>query len=194
MLSYMIFKIIYNSANLIVGEHNYIGYQIKVPKDYELEINKYSRLYLYEHINTIPHKNIIQRELYGFRTLVEKLLFTDLLAINGIGAKTALNLLKNDIEIVQTAIGVSDYETLTQFKGISLKYATLICEYLSSKYANKINEQKKWTKELSQGLSNLGYDKKEIDLAINKLNNLNEEVDISELMTLAIREISLSKN
>lgn len=140
-MNYLIFKVIYANANIVVGEHNFIGYQIRIPKDYELEINKFCKLYLYEYISIMPNKNLIIKDLYGFRTYNERLLFIDLISINSIGPKTAINILKYDIDTIIDAIATKNIDYLITIKGINQRNANLICDQLNYKYINKVNDK-----------------------------------------------------
>ena len=191
-MNYLIFKVIYANANIVVGEHNFIGYQIRIPKDYELEINKFCKLYLYEYISIMPNKNLIIKDLYGFRTYNERLLFIDLISINSIGPKTAINILKYDIDTIIDAIATKNIDYLITIKGINQRNANLICDQLNNKYINKEKDKNNWAKELSIGLENLGYTKKDIEYAITKVKiNSQQDIDISEIISSAIKEISL---
>ncbi|WP_303923770.1 Holliday junction branch migration protein RuvA [Ureaplasma parvum] len=191
-MNYLIFKVIYANANIVVGEHNFIGYQIRIPKDYELEVNKFCKLYLYEYISIMPNKNLIIKDLYGFRTYNERLLFIDLISINSIGPKTAINILKYDTDTIIDAIATKNIDYLMTIKGINQRNANLICDQLNYKYINKANDKNNWAKELSIGLENLGYNKKDIEYAITKVKiNSQQDLDISEIISSAIKEISL---
>ncbi|ACI60096.1 Holliday junction branch migration protein RuvA [Ureaplasma urealyticum] len=191
-MNYLVFKVIYANANVVIGEHNFIGYQIRVPKDYELEVNKFCKLYLYEYASIMPNKNLIIKDLYGFRTYNERLLFIDLISINSIGPKTAINILKYDINLIIDAIATKDVDFLATIKGVNQRSANLICDQLNYKYINKVSEKNPWAKELSIGLENLGYDKKDIEYAITKVKvDTQQNIDISEIIGCAIKEISL---
>ncbi|MCV3743836.1 helix-hairpin-helix domain-containing protein [Ureaplasma sp. ES3154-GEN] len=195
-MNYIILKITQCYSNYLLGENSFVGYLIKTPKDYALEINKYAKIFIYEHLVQVNNKNSFRNEMYGFKTLNERNLFIDLLTINGVGVKIALTILKHDCDLIIQALANSDIDTLCNIKGFNQKLASLAVGLLGSKYAMRFaNEQQpklnNTTKELVNGLKSLGYDKQAINYALNKLQEQKEEVQINELLSLAIKEISL---
>lgn len=190
-MNYIVMKITYCGNVFVNGENNLIGYQFRVPKDYELELNKYAKLYLYDHWILNPVKNAIIKETYAFRSFHERQLFSELISITSVGPRTALCLLKNDLDLVITAIGTADVGFLANIKGINHKTANLICENLSTRYAKRINENKTWVKDMAAGLENLGYSKKDIDYAITNVKIQEEAPEISDVISQAIKEIRI---
>ena len=92
-----------------------VGYGVLMTaEDYgALMIGSKQKLYIYEHIRESAH------DLYGFCTLDTKLLFEQLLSVNGVGPKMALSILSvgtnsevriaianGDTKLIQTANGV----------------------------------------------------------------------------------------
>ncbi|MCV3728230.1 helix-hairpin-helix domain-containing protein [Ureaplasma miroungigenitalium] len=194
-MNYIILKITQSYSSFLLGENGFVGYLIKTPKDYNLEINKYARIYIYQHLIQVNNKNIWRQELYGFKNLYERNLFVDLLNVNGIGVKSALMILRQDCEMVMNALATRDLDTLISIKGFNQKVASLAINLLAEKYLARLDSQtsanKKTSvaKELISGLKSLGYDKQAIDYALSKLDI--QKANTEELMTQAIREISL---
>ncbi|MCV3753967.1 Holliday junction branch migration protein RuvA [Ureaplasma zalophigenitalium] len=196
-MNYIILKITQSYSGFLLGENGFVGYLIKTPKDYNLEINKYARIYIYQHLIQVNNKNIWRQELYGFKNLYERNLFVDLLNVNGIGIKSALLILRQDYEIVMNALANRDLDTLVSMRGFNQKVASLAISLLADKYLARLDNQNHLSKkpsvvqELVNGLKNLGYDKQAIDYALSKTKIDLETSSIDELITQAIREISL---
>ena len=78
----------YVGPEYVVIDHNGIGYQISTPNPYVFQRSKQEiRVYTYHYVR----EDIMA--LYGFKTREERLLFTKLLGVSGIGPKGALAIL-----------------------------------------------------------------------------------------------------
>ena len=123
----------YVSPEYVVIENNGIGYQITVPnpffysKDLGQEVIIYTYTYVREDIFA----------LYGFNTREEKLLFTKLLNVTGIGPKGALAILASGepAQVVQ-AIENEDEAFLIKFPGVGKKTARQMILDLKGKLPN----------------------------------------------------------
>lgn len=131
--------------------------------------------------------------IYGFNTLEELKMFELLIGVSGVGAKTALTMLAT-CEPSEFALAVvsEDVKTLTQIPGIGAKSAQRIILELKdkitkeqqvegiqkeikakSKVDNKIQEVIENNNKLSEAIAALqvlGYNKKEIEKAFEKLD------------------------
>ena len=67
--------------------------------------------------------NIITEEIYGFDSIEKSNFFRDLLSCQGIGPKTALQIMQNDLNLIQSLIRDSDSNGLSQLPGINAKTA-----------------------------------------------------------------------
>jgi Holliday junction DNA helicase RuvA len=86
------------------------------------------KLYVYEHIREQAH------DLYGFVSLDTKQLFEQLLDVNGVGPKMALNILSigNGTE-VRTAIAGGDTKFISQAQGVGKRVAERVVVELKDK-------------------------------------------------------------
>ena len=114
--------------------------------------------------------------IFGFNTLEELKMFELLLGVSGVGAKTALTMLAI-CEPSEFALAVisEDEKTLTKIPGIGPKSAKRIILELKDKIKmeqeveaikNEVNEKQE---EAIAALQVLGYNKKEIEKAFEKL-------------------------
>lgn len=190
MFSYIVGKVISINKKTITLENNYVGYVINVTKPDNFEVNKIKKLYLYKHMSTNNKNNLIE-ELYGFELYEYKELFLLLIAINGIGPKTALNVCSNDIMTLKQLITQRDIQSLSILDGITPKYARLIVDNLCDVFTTRNMEQKGVdVSKLVQALKSLGYATKDIELAIKHINVNNKDMDLSDLISQSIKLIA----
>lgn len=142
--------------------------------------------------------------IFGFNTNEELRMFELLLSVSGIGAKVALTILSN-IEITEFALAVitDDVSKIVKIPGIGKKSAQRIILELKDKLkAQELAEAEEQgeTKESKQEKNNeaeeeaiaalqiLGYGKKEIEKAFEKLANKN--VSVEELIKKGLTILS----
>lgn len=107
----------------LVIECNDIGYEITVPERIAatLKVGNIVKIYTYLYVKED------RQELFGFLTNEEKLFFNQLISINGVGPKSAIQILgTHDLVTLRTAIATQDVKTLTQVKGLGKKTAEMI--------------------------------------------------------------------
>lgn len=205
MINYIIGKITYVGTKFILLESNLVGYYINVVKPEQFEVNTNKRIYVAEIIK-MNNRNNLTHEYYGFVDLDSKYLFTTLQTVPNIGPKTALSILKNDPKKVMQYIRSGSYEDLSCLPGISLQLAQAICNNLTKTITAKakteglISEEKSSNEsnlgdfsinEVSGALLKLGYQKPDIEYAINKLSTENQEkiTDVSDALSICIQLI-----
>lgn len=143
--------------------------------------------------------------IFGFNTNEELRMFELLLSVSGVGAKVALTILSN-IEIAEFALAVitEDVTKIVKIPGIGKKSAQRIILELKDKLKEQQlaenEEQQEETKETKQeknteaveeaisALQILGYGKKEIEKAFEKLANKN--VSVEELIKKGLTILS----
>ena len=142
--------------------------------------------------------------IFGFNTNEELRMFELLLSVSGVGAKVALTILSN-IEITEFALAVitDDVNKIVKIPGIGKKSAQRIILELKDKLKaqelaeadgqeeNKITKQEKNSEaeeEAIAALQILGYGKKEIEKAFEKLANKN--VSVEELIKKGLTILS----
>src|SRR3989344_5820071 len=82
-------KVAEKLAQLVVIDVNGVGYGLFVSaEDHgKLTVGKEAKVYVYEHIREDSH------DLFGFSEVENKYLFEQLIGVNGVGPKMALNML-----------------------------------------------------------------------------------------------------
>lgn len=117
-------------ADSVVLEVGGVGYCLYVTtEDYgQLESGQTAKVYVYEHIREQAH------DLFGFTKADTKQLFEQLLDVNGVGPKMALNVLSigtsNDVRV---AIAGGDVKFIQQAQGVGKKVAERVVVELKDK-------------------------------------------------------------
>lgn len=200
-MEYINGKITHINKNYIIAETNSIGYKIFINDSICFENNQYYRIYVYQKISQ-TNKGNFAIENYGFRSSSEKNFFEQLINLNGIGPKTALNILKTNLEDLKTLIKTKDYKALEILPGFNKKIAWQIINDISYKLnleiktdsLDNMNNNSGNTKlaELVSALKALGYKKDEVEIALSKLPAKLENyrsLELSDLISETIKII-----
>lgn len=208
MIEYISGKISYKNGSYLILENNFKGYKIYMSDLSNIDDNGNIKLFVYTRIYQNNKSNLVF-EYYGFKSIREKFFFETLLSINGIGPKTSLLILKNNIDVLKELIKNEDVESLSLLEGFNQKIALSIISALSfklkkenwneceqNKHIDKTEEcnENKYNPipDLISALKALGYKKTEIEKAVNaivsRINNVTED-DLSDLISQAIKVI-----
>lgn len=139
--------------------------------------------------------------LYGFLTMEELNMFELLISVSGVGAKSALNTLAN-IEPSTFALAVisNDTSKLVKIPGIGAKTAARIILELKDKLKNGeiVNNKKESKKKITvdeekideaiAALQVLGYHKKDIEKAFEKIDT--ENLTLEEMIKQGLKYLS----
>lgn len=200
MFAYIKGSLEQKSTNFVVIENNGIGYKVfmSVKAIEELgEIGNNVKVFTYYYVR---EDNI---SLYGFNSLEELRMFELLLCVSGIGAKSAITILANvSPSTFVLAVISNDVSKLVKIQGIGAKTAARIILELKDKLktdqAISKNEEVKAVieddnkdSEAISALQVLGYTKKEIDKAFEKIDktNLSLEDTIKKLLLVLGKEM-----
>jgi len=117
MIAYLKGKIIQKNKQSLVIANDFIGYEAHVSKPLheQSEIGQTLELYIYTKVRED------EISLYGFADTDEMQFFKDLISVNGIGPKIALEILSNNIEQIKTAIIQENVAFLSKIPGIGKK-------------------------------------------------------------------------
>lgn len=187
MYAYIKGKLVMKFNNYIIIENNDIGYKIFMSEsaiDGIGEVGEIIKIFTYYHVRED------EISLYGFKTGEELNMFELLISVSGIGAKSAISMLSN-ITPSSFALAVisNDVSKLTKIPGVGPKSAQRIILELKDKLKtqdNIIKENKQIeeaviddnkTSEAIQALQVLGYNRKEIEKALEKFDKDNLKVE-----------------
>ena len=189
------------SSNYVVIDVMGVGYKIFMS---EKSINSIGEIGEKVKVHTHYHVREDDISLYGFLTNEELRMFELLLQVSGIGAKSAITMLSN-ISPSSFALAVlsNDVDSLKKIPGIGPKSAARIILELQDKLKKEETElmvqkgKEEITKEIEhsinakeamQALQILGYNKKEIEKAFDKIANTN--VSVEELIKKGLSLLS----
>ncbi len=179
-------------ADVVVLDVQGVGYGLLVPaEDYgRLKVADPAKLYVYEHIREQSH------DLFGFLELDTKALFEQLLEVNGVGPKMALNMLSIASSAdVRQAIAGGDVTFIKQANGVGKRVAERVVVELKDKVgligidldtAGLLKgEQDLLKDEAVEALVALGYTAGD---AGRSLSNIDPELPTEERIRLALKE------
>lgn len=201
MLAYIKGSLDIKSTDYIVIDVGGLGYKVNMSKKaIETIGNVGDKIKVYTYYR-VREDDI---SIFGFKTNEELRMFELLLSVSGIGAKVALTILSN-IEITEFALAVisDDITKIVTIPGIGKKSAQRIILELKDKLksqqiaeneeeikdkSKKQEENSEAIEEATSALQILGYSKKEIEKAFEKLAN--KEVSVEELIKKGLTILS----
>ena len=195
MYAYIKGKVVTKTNTYIIIENNGIGYKIFMSQKAIEKINE-------EEIKVHTHYQVREDNisLYGFLTNDELRMFELLLSVSGIGAKSAITML-SEISTSEFAMAVitDDTSKLVKIPGIGAKSAARIILELKDKLKNEdalINNNsetkakmidEEMISEAIAALQILGYSKKEIEKALEKIDT--QSLNTEDIIKLALKQL-----
>ena len=143
-------------------------------------------------------------ELFGFNSAKERLTYTLLTSVSGVGPKAAINVLSVlPPEKLAMAICTEDIKAISKAQNVGSKTAARIVLELRDKIAKEMPTDTAFTPvkgaaapivtnrgnmgEAAEALIALGYDKNTVS---NALSGLDGKLDVGELIRLALKKLS----
>ena len=131
--------------------------------------------------------------LYGFENEEELNLFVKLINVNGLGPKTAINILTySNYSSLITSIQLGDIDYIKRLPGIGAKTASQIILDLKGKLVDAQVEKKEDLNRFNDvvsALKSLGYKNSEINPIIRQLSS-NPDLSDQEYLRLALKMIN----
>lgn len=181
MITHLNGKLVEKNPTSIVIECNGVGYFVFI------SLNTYSGMGNNEAVK-IYTKLIVREDaqlLYGFATVEERTMFEQLISVSGIGPNTAMIMLSSLVpEEIAHAIQVEDVRTIQSIKGIGAKTAQRVIVDLKDKMlkmsfsTENIFVQSNTNRfDALTALISLGFDKKSVEKAIDKVAQGEDSVE-----------------
>ncbi|HEX7633397.1 MAG TPA: Holliday junction branch migration protein RuvA [Candidatus Saccharimonadales bacterium] len=178
-------------ADIVVLDVQGVGYGLNVTTEDHgrLVVGEPAKVYVYEHIREQSH------DLFGFLTRDTKALFEQLLGVNGIGPKMALNMLSiGTATDVKQAIASGDVKFIQQANGVGKRVAERVVVELKDKVGLAgvdlastgmlQSENVQLGDEAVAALVALGYTPAD---AVAALQKIDPELSIEERIKLALK-------
>ena len=181
MISHLNGKLIEKNPTALIIECSGVGYEVKI------SLTTFSAIGSEESIKIFTQ--FIVREdaqlLFGFATKEERDIFNHLISVSGIGPNTAMIMLSSLTPVeVAHAIQSEDVRTIQSVKGIGVKTAQRVIIDLKDKMVkmafsteNVFTQNNTNRFDALTALVSLGFDKKLVDKALDKIATGEETVE-----------------
>ena len=181
MIAHLNGKLIEKNPTTLIIECAGVGYEVKI------SLTTFSAIGTSESI-MIFTQHIVREDaqlLYGFATKEEREMFNHLISVSGIGPNTAMIMLSSlSPEEVAHAIQTDDVKTIQGVKGIGIKTAQRVIIDLKDKMlkitfsSENVFVQNNTNRfDALTALVSLGFDKKTVEKAIDKISTGEETVE-----------------
>lgn len=176
-----------SSASFIVICHG-VGYVVIPTKSLQATVNSGQevQLYIYSHIKEDAF------DLYGFLTEGEKQLFLKLIDVDGVGPKTAMNIMDRGTDVIVRAVQEADVSFFSSITRVGKKSAQKIIIDLKNKLGGKeeldLTEPEGKAKEVFEALISLGFSETESQKVLKALDI--ESMKIEEAVKRAIQALT----
>jgi len=189
MIAHLNGLLIEKSPTHVVIECNGVGYFVKISLNTFSNLPKGDKIKLYTQLQVREDS----QTLYGFHNVSDREMFNHLISVSGIGANTAILMLSAlTADEIAHAIVSENVDTIKSVKGIGLKTAQRVIVDLKSKMEKvEFSSENIFTSnntnrfEALSALSALGFDKKKVDIAIQKV--IKDDQSVEELIKDALR-------
>jgi Holliday junction DNA helicase RuvA len=188
-----------SDASVLVLTSSWVGYEIGINEISfaTLATREEADLYIYHHITEWG------QSLFGFETIEEKKLFTELIKISGVGWKVALQIMSLGKYRLIEAVQNDDKKTIESIKWIGKKMAEKIVLELKDKdfvkshvwewIADKTNPEQislpaTLIENITGTLQNMGYQARDIERVLVQVPAHYSSVE--EILPFMIRELS----
>lgn len=175
MIATLTGKVAEKLSELLVLEVGGAGYGLLVTnEDFgRLKVGEQTKVYVHEHIRENAY------DLYGFCSLDSKRLFEQLLDVNGVGPKMALNILGvGSADAVRAAIAAGDTKFIQAASGVGKRVAERVVIELKDKVglisvegATDFLQGPAMQDEAVQALVALGFTSQDAVLALQKIDS-----------------------
>ena len=200
MISQLYGNIVSVQNSFLILNVNNVGYKIFCP-------SRTLSTFKQNMENVLILTELVVREdsltLYGFSDELERVWFNLLQSVQGIGAKASLAILSSMTnEELSKAILSSDKAMISRAEGVGPKIAGRILNELKDKIPETSglsilsddldsieNENPDLINDTISALTNLGYNRSESYKVVIKILKDNKDINISELITLCLKEL-----
>jgi len=189
-------KLTEKRPNQILLEVGGVGYLVQVPLSTFAELGA-----LHAEATLLIHTHVREDQfsLYGFVTAREKRLFELLLSASGVGPSLALKILSGmNLDELIPAIRKGDLAQLVRIPGVGRKTAERIVVELRDKLAvvdaaeiGKPATRSQMESDVASALTNLGYDTRSVDKAIEKSRD-SSGADFEDLLRASLQILGSS--
>lgn len=189
MISFLKGKVVEKRPTRLVLDVRGVGYEINIPLSTfqripEPGLNCIVLTYL-----SVKNERM---ELYGFATQAERELFSALVSVSGIGAKTAISILSGTtVEELRSAVADGDSVFLSSIHGVGKKTAERLIVELRDRFAEYRAERLPCIPRLNQeaisALISLGFRRKAAEQAVERVVKGKPHIGLEDLVREALK-------
>ncbi len=171
---------------------NGVGYLVHVTQTnrQQLSTSEESELYVYSHIKEDAF------DLYGFLSESEKKLFLQLIDVDGVGPKTALNIMDRGVDAIVHAVQTADVSFFSSVTRVGKKSAQKIIIDLKNKLGGDtdldLSTPTGKAAEVLEALLSLGFNETQSQKTIKQLDT--ENMRLEDAVKKAIQHLTKGEN
>jgi Holliday junction DNA helicase RuvA len=205
MIAHLNGRLLSKEATSVIVDVAGVGYEVSIPFStfYEVgDVGANVELRIYTHVK----EDALQ--LYGFKTLLERQLFINLLSVSGVGPKIGIALLSGmSADELVTSIKNNNLARLTAVPGVGRKTAERLVvdlrEKMTALSASQVAEEPGARSDASipssdddvraqalSGLLNLGYQRSAAEKAIDSALNEDGEATVESVLRRGLRKLA----
>ena len=186
-------KLVEKNPTQVVVDCNGIGYEINISLYTFSSLSSDANIKLFTHLQVREDAYI----LFGFFTVLERVVFRLLISVSGIGTSTARTMLSSLTPVeIQQAIATEDVPTIQGVKGIGLKTAQRVIIELKDKIKSlqgtdeiPVFKSNTIKEETLSALEVLGYSRKASEKVVDKLIQGDPDSSVEELIKSALNKL-----
>jgi len=160
MIAYLEGQVLKKFDKSFILVTNGVGYLVSATTEMMSRIGTQVEVFIYSNIKEDAF------ELFGFESLEDKDFFEQLISVNKVGPKTAINILELGVAKVRQAISESDVNFLKKASGLGKKGAERIILELQGKLPVLDIVEESIPQEVFDALTSLGYRKRDVELVL----------------------------
>jgi len=205
MIAHLNGRLLSKEATSVIVDVAGVGYEVSIPFStfYEVgDVGANVELRIYTHVK----EDVLQ--LYGFKTLLERQLFINLLSVSGVGPKIGIALLSGmSADELVNSIKNNNLARLTAVPGVGRKTAERLVvdlrEKMTALAASQVEEKPGTRSDTSgvspdddvrsqalSGLLNLGYQRSAAEKAIDSVLNEDGESTVESVLRRGLRKLA----
>ncbi len=186
-------KLVEKNPTQVVVDCNGIGYEINISLYTFSSLSSDENIKLFTHLQVREDAHI----LFGFFTVLERVVFRLLISVSGIGTSTARTMLSSLTPTeIQQAIATEDVPVIQGVKGIGLKTAQRVIIELKDKIKSlqgtdeiPVFKSNTIKEETLSALEVLGYSRKASEKVVDKLIHGDPDSSVEELIKSALNKL-----
>ena len=186
-------KLVEKNPTQVVVDCNGIGYENNISLYTFSSLSSDENIKLFTHLQVREDAHI----LFGFFTVLERVVFRLLISVSGIGTSTARTMLSSLTPTeIQQAIATEDVPVIQGVKGIGLKTAQRVIIELKDKIKSlqgtdeiPVFKSNTIKEETLSALEVLGYSRKASEKVVDKLIHGDPDSSVEELIKSALNKL-----